>query len=91
MFFFLFSHGHCVFTVTVHLKKTSELGEEYVMFGKLNIVDLVGGENVCKGGPMFDKQVREVGRSNQSLLAFHRVILSLINHANHVPFRYGLI
>ena len=38
--------SHTVFTVTVHIKEASMMGEEVLRIGKLNLVDLAGSENV---------------------------------------------
>lgn len=82
----LSSRSHTVFTITVHVKETSEDGEEILRTGKLNLVDLAGSENVGRSGAE-NKRAREAGMINQSLLTLGRVINSLVDKATHVPYR----
>ena len=66
------SRSHTVFTVTVHMKESSNGdGEEVLRIGKLNLVDLAGSENVGRSGAI-DKRAREAGNINQSLLTLGR-------------------
>lgn len=51
-------------------------------------VDLAGSENIGRSGAV-DKRAREAGNINQSLLTLGRVITALVEHAPHVPYRYG--
>ena len=37
-----------MFSVTVHIKEASLMGEEVLRIGKLNLVDLAGSENVVR-------------------------------------------
>ncbi|XP_075212973.1 kinesin-like protein KIF11 [Lycorma delicatula] len=80
------SRYHSIFTITVYLKETPDLGEEFLIVGKLNLVDLAGSDNVSRSGAM-DKHARETGRINQSMLTLNRVIMSLADHTNHIPYR----
>lgn len=49
-----------MFTVTVHIKEASMIGEEVRRIGKLNLVDLAGSENVGRSGAK-DARAREAG------------------------------
>lgn len=40
------SLSHTVFSITVHIKENLVDGEELLKTGKLNLVDLVGDENI---------------------------------------------
>jgi len=80
------SRSHTVFTVTVHIKEASVMGEEVLRIGKLNLVDLAGSENVGRSGAK-DARAREAGNINQSLLTLGRVICCLVERAPHVPYR----
>ncbi|KAG0345628.1 kinesin motor protein cin8 [Podila humilis] len=80
------SRSHGVFSITVHVKETTDDGEELLKIGKLNLVDLAGSENIARSGAEFN-QAREAGRINQSLLTLGRVINSLVERSPHVPYR----
>ncbi|KAL9866840.1 LOW QUALITY PROTEIN: kinesin-like protein KIF11 [Geothlypis trichas] len=80
------SCSHSVFSITIHMKETTVDGEELVKIGKLNLVDLVGSENIGQSGAV-DKRAREAGNINQSLLALGRVITALVERAPHIPYR----
>jgi len=80
------SRSHTVFTVTVHIKEASLMGEEVLRIGKLNLVDLAGSENVGRSGAK-DVRAREAGNINQSLLTLGRVISCLVERAPHIPYR----
>eukprot|EP00090_Calanus_glacialis_P016225 TRINITY_DN25444_c0_g1_i1.p1 TRINITY_DN25444_c0_g1~~TRINITY_DN25444_c0_g1_i1.p1 ORF type:complete len:1065 (-),score=410.75 TRINITY_DN25444_c0_g1_i1:108-3302(-) len=80
------SRSHTVFTVTVHIKEASMMGEEVLRIGKLNLVDLAGSENVGRSGAK-DARAREAGNINQSLLTLGRVISCLVERAPHIPYR----
>jgi len=80
------SRSHTVFTVTVHIKEASLMGEEVLRIGKLNLVDLAGSENVGRSGAK-DARAREAGNINQSLLTLGRVISCLVERAPHIPYR----
>jgi kinesin family member 11 len=79
------SRSHTVFTITVHLKETTE-GEDMLRVGKLNLVDLAGSESIGRSGAA-DKRAREAGIINQSLLTLGRVINALVERSQHVPYR----
>jgi kinesin family protein 11 len=83
---FFLSRSHTVFTVTVHIKESTDDGEELLKIGKLNFVDLAGSENIGRSGAV-DKRAREAGSINQSLLTLGRVITSLVERAPHIPYR----
>jgi kinesin family protein 11 len=70
----------------VHLKETTELGEDMLRVGKLNLVDLAGSESIGRSGAE-NKRAREAGMINQSLLTLGRVINSLVERSQHIPYR----
>ena len=80
------SRSHSVFTITVHCKEVSSLGDDVLRIGKLNLVDLAGAENIGRSGAE-NKRAREAGMINQSLLTLGRVINALVDGASHVPYR----
>ncbi|KAL6309249.1 P-loop containing nucleoside triphosphate hydrolase protein [Sparassis latifolia] len=80
------SRSHSVFSVTVHTKETSTMGEDLLKVGKLNLVDLAGSENIGRSGAE-NKRAREAGMINQSLLTLGRVINALVDRSAHVPYR----
>lgn len=80
------SRSHSVFSVTVHCKETSNMGDDLLKVGKLNLVDLAGSENIGRSGAA-DKRAREAGMINQSLLTLGRVINALVDGSSHVPYR----
>ncbi|KAF1358484.1 kinesin-domain-containing protein [Lizonia empirigonia] len=82
----LSSRSHTVFTITVHMKRTTEDGQEYMSGGKLNLVDLAGSENIQRSGAE-NKRAAEAGLINKSLLTLGRVINSLVERSSHVPYR----
>jgi kinesin family member 11 len=81
------SRSHSVFSVTVHLKETSTMGDDLLKIGKLNLVDLAGSENIGRSGAE-NKRAREAGMINQSLLTLGRVINALVDKSPHVPYRF---
>lgn len=81
------SRSHSVFSITVHTKETSSLGDDLLKVGKLNLVDLAGSENIGRSGAE-NKRAREAGMINQSLLTLGRVINALVDKSSHVPYRY---
>ena len=83
------SRSHCIFTITIHMKESTEDGEDLVKVGKLNLVDLAGSECVGRSGAK-NERAREAGSINQSLLTLGRVINQLVEHAGHVPYRYEM-
>ncbi|KAF7976325.1 hypothetical protein HWV62_7048 [Athelia sp. TMB] len=80
------SRSHSVFSITVHIKETSNMGDDLLKIGKLNLVDLAGSENIGRSGAE-NKRAREAGMINQSLLTLGRVINALVDRASHVPYR----
>lgn len=80
------SRSHCVFTLTIHIKETTQKGEDVLRTGKLNLVDLAGSENIRRSGAE-NKRAREAGMINQSLLTLGRVINALVEKSSHVPYR----
>ncbi|XP_037578060.1 kinesin-like protein KIF11 [Dermacentor silvarum] len=80
------SRSHTIFSVTVHIRETTDDGEELVKTGKLNLVDLAGSENIGRSGAM-DRRAREAGSINQSLLTLGRVITALVDKGPHIPYR----
>lgn len=80
------SRSHSVFSITVHTKETSSIGDDLLKVGKLNLVDLAGSENIGRSGAQ-DKRAREAGMINQSLLTLGRVINALVDRSSHVPYR----
>ena len=82
----LSSRSHTVFTITTHLKKVNEAGEDYICSGKLNLVDLAGSENIQRSGAE-NKRAAEAGLINKSLLTLGRVINALVDRSSHIPYR----
>ncbi|KAG5645219.1 hypothetical protein DXG03_006636 [Asterophora parasitica] len=80
------SRSHSVFSITVHVKEPSVVGEDLLKIGKLNLVDLAGSENIGRSGAE-NKRAREAGMINQSLLTLGRVINALVDKASHIPYR----
>ncbi|KAG9318495.1 kinesin-domain-containing protein [Chiua virens] len=80
------SRSHSVFSITVHTKETSSIGDDLLKVGKLNLVDLAGSENIGRSGAE-NKRAREAGMINQSLLTLGRVINALVDRSPHVPYR----
>ena len=83
----LSSRSHTIFTITVHTKRTTDAGEDYVSSGKLNLVDLAGSENIQRSGAE-NKRATEAGLINKSLLTLGRVINALVDKSPHIPYRY---
>lgn len=81
------SRSHSVFSITVHSKEISSLGDDLLKVGKLNLVDLAGSENIGRSGAE-NKRAREAGMINQSLLTLGRVINALVDKSSHVPYRW---
>lgn len=80
------SRSHTVFSAVVHIRETTDDGEELMKTGKINFVDLAGSENISRSGAV-DKRAREAGNINQSLLTLGRVIKALVEKTAHVPYR----
>jgi kinesin family member 11 len=83
------SRSHSVFSITVHTKEVSTMGDDLLRVGKLNLVDLAGSENIGRSGAE-NKRAREAGMINQSLLTLGRVINALVERSPHIPYRYVL-
>ena len=82
------SRSHCIVTLTIHSKETTEAGEDLLKVGKLHLVDLAGSECVGRSGANKKKErAREAGNINQSLLTLGRVITALVEHRGHIPYR----
>ena len=82
----LSSRSHTVFTVTAYIKRTTDVGEDFVSAGKLNLVDLAGSENIQRSGAE-NKRAAEAGLINKSLLTLGRVINALVERGSHIPYR----
>ncbi|KAI0322237.1 P-loop containing nucleoside triphosphate hydrolase protein [Amylostereum chailletii] len=80
------SRSHSVFSITVHTKETSSMGDDLLRVGKMNLVDLAGSENIGRSGAE-NKRAREAGMINQSLLTLGRVINALVERSSHIPYR----
>lgn len=80
------SRSHSVFSITIHTKETSSMGEDLLRVGKMNLVDLAGSENIGRSGAE-NKRAREAGMINQSLLTLGRVINALVERGSHIPYR----
>ncbi|PAV70882.1 hypothetical protein WR25_14672 isoform A [Diploscapter pachys] len=82
------SRSHTVFSVTITMKETNEIGdEEMLKVGKLNLVDLAGSESIGRSGAV-GKTAKEAGLINQSLLTLGRVITALtVSSGQHIPYR----
>ncbi|KAL0477538.1 kinesin family member [Acrasis kona] len=80
------SRSHVVTSIVIHMKETTQEGEELMRIGKLNLVDLAGSENIGRSGAQ-NKRAKEAGVINQSLLTLGRVIKALTDHSTHVPYR----
>ncbi|KAF8958085.1 SNF2 family N-terminal domain-containing protein [Flammula alnicola] len=77
------SRSHSVFSITVHIKEMTTMGDDLLKVGKLNLVDLAGSENIGRSGAE-NKRAREAGMINQSLLTLGRVIDALVDRASHI-------
>ena len=80
------SRSHSIFTITVFIKEKTIDGEETIKVGKLNLVDLAGSENIERSGAT-GKRAAEAGKINKSLTTLGRVITSLVEHRDHIPYR----
>ena len=80
------SRSHSIFSITVHTKEVSTMGDDLLRVGKLNLVDLAGSENIGRSGAE-NKRAREAGMINQSLLTLGRVINGLVEKSPHIPYR----
>lgn len=80
------SRSHSIFSIAVHVKEVSAMGDDLLRVGKLNLVDLAGSENIGRSGAE-NKRAREAGMINQSLLTLGRVINALVEKSPHIPYR----
>ena len=80
------SRSHSIFSIAVHIKEVSAMGDDLLRVGKLNLVDLAGSENIGRSGAE-NKRAREAGMINQSLLTLGRVINALVEKSSHIPYR----
>jgi kinesin family member 11 len=80
------SRSHSIFSITLHTKEVSTMGDDLLRVGKLNLVDLAGSENIGRSGAE-NKRAREAGMINQSLLTLGRVINALVEKSSHIPYR----
>eukprot|EP01006_Ploeotia_vitrea_P055360 TRINITY_DN67989_c1_g1_i1.p1 TRINITY_DN67989_c1_g1~~TRINITY_DN67989_c1_g1_i1.p1 ORF type:complete len:793 (+),score=133.31 TRINITY_DN67989_c1_g1_i1:372-2750(+) len=80
------SRSHMITTITVHVRETTDTGEDFWKIGKLNLVDLAGSENIRRSGAGGVRQ-EEAGKINQSLLSLAKVITSLVGGDSHIPYR----
>jgi len=80
------SRSHSIFSITIHTKEVSTMGDDLLRVGKLNLVDLAGSENIGRSGAE-NKRAREAGMINQSLLTLGRVINALVEKSPHIPYR----
>ena len=78
------SRSHTIFTVYLMKKKHNNKSE--YQFSKINLVDLAGSENINRSGSM-NQRAKEAGSINQSLLTLGRVINSLVDGSNFIPYR----
>lgn len=76
------SRSHSIFTITLYKEQEGEL----FRVSKMNLVDLAGSENISRSGAM-NQRAKEAGSINQSLLTLGRVINSLADKSEHIPFR----
>jgi len=81
-----YSRSHTIFTVTVHIRESTEAGEDLIRTGKINLVDLAGSENISRSGAT-NQRAKEAGNINQSLLTLGRVITGLVEKTPHIPYR----
>ncbi|XP_059481232.1 kinesin-like protein KIF11-B [Neocloeon triangulifer] len=80
------SRSHTIFMVTIHIRESTEAGEDLIRTGKINLVDLAGSENISRSGAT-NQRAKEAGNINQSLLTLGRVITSLVEKTPHIPYR----
>ena len=82
----LSSRSHTVFSITTYIKKSTDVGDDFICAGKLNLVDLAGSENIQRSGAE-NKRAAEAGLINKSLLTLGRVINALVDKSQHIPYR----
>ena len=80
------SRSHSILTITIETSESDSKGEKHYKVGKLNLVDLAGSECVAKSGAK-NKQAKEAGKINKSLLTLGRVINALVEKSPFVPYR----
>lgn len=76
------SRSHAIFT----LKLSMAARNQEVVTSKLHLVDLAGSENIGRSGAEKHR-AREAGSINQSLLVLGRVISSLVDRSQRIPYR----
>jgi kinesin family protein C2/C3 len=77
------SRSHCILTVNVSLiHKVTQIK----LFGKLNLIDLAGSENVQRSA-VQGEQLREAQYINRSLSALSDVFAALSKGNVHIPYR----
>jgi kinesin family protein 11 len=79
------SRSHCIFTITVHCKESSDC-DDVIKTGKINLVDLAGSECIGRSGAEKE-HAKEAGKINRSLLTLGRVISALVEKRPHIPYR----
>merc|ERR1719359_1876376 len=77
------SRSHSIVQVKTVVRNKHDKRE---YFGKINLIDLAGSENVGKSGVSGDG-LREAQNINKSLSALGDVIGALISKSAHVPYR----
>ncbi|KAK0541881.1 Kinesin- motor protein [Tilletia horrida] len=65
---------------------SGQSGEDVLRTGQLNLVELAGSENIGRGGAA-ERQAKEAGMTNQSLLSLGRIINALVEKQFHIPYR----
>ncbi|KAL3171502.1 hypothetical protein MRX96_013706 [Rhipicephalus microplus] len=73
------SRSHTVVSVTVHIRETTDDGEELVK------TENSTSESIGRSGSI-ERRARETGIVDQSLLTLGRVIPALVDKAPHVPY-----
>ncbi|PRT53332.1 Kinesin-like protein bimC [Wickerhamiella sorbophila] len=76
------SRSHAIFT----LKLSTTTRNNEVVSSKIHLVDLAGSENIGRSGAEKHR-AREAGSINQSLLVLGRVISSLVDRSQRIPYR----
>lgn len=91
-----YSRSHTIFTIHVNVKENLCGKEDVLRSGKLYLVDLAGSENVSKSGATENihksssgknKRLVEASNINKSLLTLGRVITSITENCQHIPYR----
>eukprot|EP00669_Euglena_mutabilis_P008524 TRINITY_DN3565_c0_g1_i1.p1 TRINITY_DN3565_c0_g1~~TRINITY_DN3565_c0_g1_i1.p1 ORF type:complete len:406 (+),score=145.88 TRINITY_DN3565_c0_g1_i1:277-1494(+) len=87
------SRSHMITTVTLHLKETTDTGEDLWKIGKLNLVDLAGSERQSKTDVTSAVQAAEAEKINMSLLVLGRCLsaCSSVGGSKHIPIRESVL